>query len=193
MLSHDKPSLCILSQNRAHAVFSLSHIWRNTDGTLFVYDSVNFNHFHSDSVCLIPLLWRFISPFVTMSVFYCFCNKLPQTSWFKTIHMHYVIVLEVRRLTGLTELKSCHRVVLILEALRRLCFLLFPDFIGHLHALACGPLSILKASSLASSKPSSNSDLCSAITPPSLWLPCLSLSFLRTLVIPLAHLDELPD
>ena len=99
-----KPSLCILSQNRAHAVFPLSHIWRNTDGTLFVYDSVNFNHFHSDSIWFLCYEVS-LFPFMTMSVFYCFCNKLPQTSWFKTIHMYYATVLEVRRLTGLTDLK----------------------------------------------------------------------------------------
>lgn len=116
-------------------------------------------------------------PFVTMSVFYCFCNKLPQTSWFKTIHMHYVIVLEVRRLTGLTELKSVSQGCVNSGGFKGgSVSLLFPDFIGHLHALACGPSSRPQRQQLSIFKPSSNSDLCSAITPPS--LTPLPLSFI---------------
>ena len=53
--------------------------------------------------------------------------------------MHYVIVLEVRRLTGLTELKSVSQGCVNSGGFKGgSVSLLFPDFIGHLHALAHG-------------------------------------------------------
>ena len=91
--------------------------------------------------------------------------------------MHYVIVLEVRRLTGLTELKSVSQGCVNSGGFKGgSVSLLFPDFIGHLHALACGPSSRPQRQQLSIFKPSSNSDLCSAITPPS--LTPLPLSFI---------------
>ena len=77
--------------------------------------------------------------------------------------------------------------MLILEALRK-DSLLFPNFIGCLHALACGPSSHHQSQQRSIFKPFSNLGLCYL----PLWLPCLSLSFIRTLEIHWAHLGEHP-
>lgn len=116
-------------------------------------------------------------PFVTMSVFYCFCNKLPQTSWVRTIYMYYVIVLDFRRLTSITDLKSVSQGCANSGGFKGgSVSLLFPNYTGHLHALACGPSSHHQSQQHSIFKPFSNSDLCSVITSPS--LTPLPLSFI---------------
>ena len=56
---------------------------------------------------------------LTVSIFYCCCNNLPQTEWLKVKQMLYLKVLEVKRLTRpqCADIK-CRQGWILLEVLR---------------------------------------------------------------------------
>lgn len=62
--------------------------------------------------------------------FFCCSDKLPQTQLLKIIQSFYLTVLNIRRPKSVSAGKNqdVNRAAFLLEALRRICFLLFSSF-----------------------------------------------------------------